>query len=246
MADDGPEVRQARTSANQPPDGSLALHLSELSRRLHADRNPSALLDRIAATATREVGTADWAGISLVEGGRLVTHAATDPVVEKADQYQYEYDEGPCVASSRTARTMRADDLRDERRWPRFAAAAVRLGIHSMLSVQLFDNQRNFGALNLYSATPAAFDEASETTAILLASHAAIAIAGQRDVSNLRQALDVRDLVGQAKGILMERYRITATEAFDLLATSSQNTNNRLTDVAKYLIEYGELLLPAP
>ncbi len=166
---------------------------------------------------------AEWAGISLLEQGRLVTRGATDQVVEDIDRHQYELDEGPCVSSNRNARTIRADDLRDEPRWPRFADAAVRLGVQSMLAVQLFDDERKLGALNLYAAQPDSFDETAETTAILLASHAALAIAEQRDVSHLRFALDARDLVGQAKGILMEHYHISAAEAFDLLATSSQH-----------------------
>jgi GAF domain-containing protein len=237
--------RQARDSAGRQPQNGLALHLSELSRLLHADREPASLFGRITATAVREISGADRAGISLLEQGHLKTRGATDRVVEDIEQYQYELDEGPCVASNRNARTIRADDLRDEPRWPRFAAIAVRLGVRSMLSVQLFDAERKWGALNLYAASPGSFDETAETIAILLASHAALAIAEQRDVADLRFALDVRDLVGQAKGILMERYQISAGEAFDLLAISSQNTNNRLTFVAEHLVKNGELLFPS-
>ncbi len=203
------------------------------------------MLHRITLAAVREVRGTDWAGISLIDRGGLTTRGATHHVVEQVDRHQYELDEGPCVSSSRNARTVRADDLSVDPRWPRFAAAAVPLGVHAMLSVQLFDDRHKFGALNLYSSSSHSFDETSETVAILLASHAAIAIASQEDVTNLKQALDVRDLVGQAKGILMERYHITDPEAFDLLAASSQNTNTRLTDVAEHLVQQRQLLLPS-
>ena len=135
-------------------------------------------------------------------------------------------------------------DLAEERRWPRFAAVAFAAGVRSMLSVTLFLDRGNVGALNLYGRQPAAFNDLDEAIALLLASHAALALAGHDAEQNLIRALDVRDLVGQAKGILMERYKVDAQAAFALLSLSSQNTNQRLTEVARKLTVSGELPLP--
>jgi hypothetical protein len=132
--------------------------------------------------------------------------------------------------------------MREEPRWPRFARKAADLGILSMLSFQLFVQDDNFGALNLYSEDAGAFGPQSESDGILLASHAALAMTAARTHAGLLTALDNRDLVGQAKGILMERYKITGVEAFGLLVASSQAVNRKLRDVADHLVATGELL----
>ena len=138
----------------------------------------------------------------------MFTRAATDPLVQQIDDLQYRLGEGPCLTSLRDEVTVRAMDLRTEPRWVHFSRAAAELGVRSMLSVQLFVDDDNLGALNLYSGTPAAFDEVHESTAMPLAAHAAIAMKGSKVEGNLRDALDRRDVIGQAKGILMERYKI--------------------------------------
>jgi GAF domain-containing protein len=118
---------------------------------------------------------------------------------------QYETGEGPCLDAARHQETVRSDDLRTDTRWPRFARQAAALGVRSMLSFQLFAGGDSFGALNLYAADPAAFGPDSEKTGLLLASHAALAMAAARTEAGLLTALDSREMIGQAKGILMER-----------------------------------------
>lgn len=140
---------------------------------------------------------------------------------------------------------MRCDDLRAETRWPGFARRAVALGVLSVLSFQLFAADDSFGALNLYSPDAAAFGPDSESTGILLASHAALAMAASRTQEGLLTAMDSREMIGQAKGILMERYKVTGVEAFGLLVASSQAVNRKLRDVAEHLVATGELLTPS-
>ena len=111
----------------------------------------------------------------------------------------------------------------------------------SSLSLQLFVEGDNLGALNLYARQPHAFGEESEDVGLLLAAHAAVAVAGARAEEHLRRAVDSRDLIGQAKGILMERYKITADQAFQVLARVSQQTNRRLADVADELTQTGSV-----
>ena len=110
-----------------------------------------------------------------------------------------------------------------------------------MLSFQLYVERDNLGALNLYSADACAFDDESEHVGLLFAAHAAVAMAGARRQEQLTHAVTVRDLIGQAKGILMERYKITADQAFQVLARASQQTNRRLADVADELTQTGSV-----
>jgi AmiR/NasT family two-component response regulator len=110
-----------------------------------------------------------------------------------------------------------------------------------MLSFQLFVEADNLGALNVYGEDVDVFDEESEQIGLLVAAHAAVAFADSQEIKQLNDALVNRDLIGQAKGILMERHKISAHQAFTLLSTVSANTNIRLTQVAEHLTASGEL-----
>jgi GAF domain-containing protein len=206
-------ARQARTSTGDRASAGLARELSELARQLQAEPDVDGLMHRITAAAVRQVGGAAVAGITLLSRSGVETQAPTGQLAELVDRAQYELDEGPCLDSARRQVTVRCDDLRDETRWPLFARRAVELGVLSMLSVQLFVEGSRYGALNMYSPDPHAFDDVDESVGVLLASHAAIALHDQRLQGNLRNAMDVRDLVGQAKGMLMERYRIDVADS---------------------------------
>lgn len=109
-----------------------------------------------------------------------------------------------------------------------------------MLSFQLYVEGDNLGALNLYSHTPNGFDEESERVGLLFASHAAIAFAGVQAQEQLAVSLGTRDLIGQAKGILMERHHLTGLQAFAVLTRISQDTNRKLRDVAAELVKLAE------
>jgi transcriptional regulator with GAF, ATPase, and Fis domain len=245
MAEDrrGP-VRQAVGSTGQHAEPGTARQLSELAREMQADGTTDALLRHIAKASVTEIPGAQNAGITLVSGKEVSTPAATDELVSQIDRIQYATGQGPGLDAARRQETVRCDDLRADTRWPRFAAQAASLGVLSMLSFQLFVQDDTFGALNIYSATAGAFSSGSESVGILLASHAALAMTAARTQAGLLAAMDSRDLVGQAKGILIERYKITGVEAFGLLVTSSQHLNRKLRDVAEHLVTTGELLAP--
>ena len=130
-------------------------------------------------------------------------------------------------------------DLRHEQRWPNFARRAFEAGAGGMLSIQLYVEGGDLGALNLYSLEPAVFDDESEQVGLLFASHAAVAFAGARKQDNFTSALAGRDLIGQAKGILMERYDLDGDEAFRVLvrvSQTSQTSHRKLRDVAAELV----------
>jgi GAF domain-containing protein len=234
-------VRFAHGSAGQRPDPGVARDLSELARELQAEPSMDALLQRIVEAAVAEISSADYAGISEIDQKQVHTRAATDPVVQEIDHHQYRLGDGPCLTSLRDEVTVRVNDLGSESRWGRFPAAAVDEGVRSMLSVQLFVAGNNLGALNLYAREPGSFDETDESTAMLLATHAAIAMRGSKVEGNLHSALERRDVIGQAKGILMERYKINDSQAFDLLVVASQQTHRKLRDIAEELATTGAL-----
>ncbi|WP_433201125.1 GAF and ANTAR domain-containing protein [Dactylosporangium sp. CS-047395] len=220
----------------------LAMRLSDLARALHDEPDVQETLDAVVAAAVGTVPGAQYAGVMVVEGRRRIeTRAATDDVVRRVDQAQYDTGEGPCLDAVFRERTFRLTDLATERRWPHFARRGASLGIRSMLSLRVYVERDNLGALNLYNEEPGAFDDGSEHIGQLFATHAAVALRGAQQQEQLSQAVTVRDLIGQAKGILMERHRVTADQAFALLVRASQTTNTKLIDVARHLADTGEL-----
>lgn len=234
-------VRQASNSGGEAIDASIARELSELARELEHEPDMQAVMQRIVVAAVDEINGATSAAITLVSGGTLSSPAHTDDVATAVGEAQRTTGQGPCVDTSRDELTIRIDDLREDSRWPEFSAIAVANGVLSILSVQLFVEGGSMGAIDIYADHVAAFDDDAENTALLLASHAAIAMAASRTVGNLRVAVESRDLIGQAKGILMERYKIDAGRAFDLLVMSSQSTHRKLRDVSDELVHSGEL-----
>jgi GAF domain-containing protein len=231
-------------STGRPVASGPARQFSELARSLQAEPDLDQTLRSIVTAAVVNVDGADLAGITLVtKGGTLSTPAASDPLVEVIDRLQYEVRQGPCLSSAWDRLTVRADDLRTETRWPAFARRAAELGVLSMLSIQLYVRDEELGALNLYSRTANRFDAEDEDTGLLFASHAAIAMVGAQHETDLTAALVSRDVIGQAKGILMERYRITALAAFGVLVRASQQSNRKLCDIAETLAATGVIEL---
>jgi transcriptional regulator with GAF, ATPase, and Fis domain len=202
-------------------------------------------LQGIVAAAVDNVPGAQYAGISEVQGGREIgTPAWTDALVRATDAAQYETGQGPCVKSIAAEQTVRISDMASDDRWPAFAKRAAQLGVGSMLSFQLYVVGDNLGALNLYNHEPDAFDDESEHVGLLFASHAAVAMAGAQRNERLNRAIGTRDLIGQAKGILMERHKLTAEQAFTLLVRTSQATHIKLRDIAEQLATVGVLPIP--
>ncbi|WDZ86511.1 GAF and ANTAR domain-containing protein [Micromonospora cathayae] len=234
-------------NVEQHPQGgrvALARQLGELARALRTEPNVQDTLDAIVRAAVDTVPGAWHAGISEVERRQRTfrTSAATGDLVYQVDQAQYDTGQGPCLDALCEHRTVLLPDIGTERRWPAFTARAAGLGVCSMLSFQLYVGRDSLGSLNLYASEAYAFTPESEQVGTLFAAHAAVALADARKLAQLSQALGVRDVIGQAKGILMERHKVTGDEAFALLVRASQGLNLKLIDVARYLVETGELV----
>ncbi|MDR6415720.1 GAF and ANTAR domain-containing protein [Pseudarthrobacter sulfonivorans] len=220
----------------------LAEQLSDLARDLQEEDDTDALLADIVHAALDLIPHVAAASISLVMGRRTVlSQAASGEVPRLVDALQSATGQGPCIDAAYEERIVRVPDMGHEERWPDFAAAAYDAGARSMLSFQLFVKGDNLGALNLYGDDANVFDEESEQVGLLVASHAAVAFSDAQEISQLNQALDTRDVIGQAKGILMERFKITAQQAFQVLIRASSETNTKLRDVAEHLTGSGEI-----
>jgi transcriptional regulator with GAF, ATPase, and Fis domain len=199
-------------------------------------------LGLVVRGAIQTVPHVEQAGISLVErGGRVEAYVPSSEVVRELDELQNELQEGPCLDSIWYEQRTLIDDMdRAKDRWPRYASAARERGIGSLMSFQLFAEHGSAGALNLYSGEPEVFDESTADAGRLFAAQAALVLHGAQRIQGLHVALENRDVIGQAKGILMERFGIGQQQAFSMLVESSQNTNLKLVRVAEWLTDEAE------
>jgi GAF domain-containing protein len=215
----------------------LALRMAELARSL-ALRSVDDVLADVTAAAKRLIPGVDIAGILLVgKGGTFETVAPTSDLMFQLDKLQMTHLEGPCVAAALDEIVVRTDDFSHESRWPNYSPAVTALGVHSGLSFKLYTADRTAGALNLFGFEPHVWDTEADTIGMVLAAHAAAAILASREGDQLQSALSTRDRIGQAKGIIMERFGIDDVRAFSMLRQLSQDTNTKLVDIAQKVID---------
>ena len=216
--------------------------LEQLGRALRVpEAGLQATLEAIASTAVETIGPARYAGVNLYDHGKFMPQAVAGEPPLTLDVLQQETGTGPCIDASRDQATIRVDDMTTELRWPEYTKLAVDLGVAGILCVPLWVDDQQLGSVSLFATEQAAFTSAHESLARLFATQAALALAEARRSDQMRQALVNRDVIGQAKGILMERHRITADEAFAQLSARSQQVNRKLNDVARRLAETGTL-----
>ncbi|MFK3983291.1 ANTAR domain-containing protein [Micromonospora sp. NPDC050397] len=213
---------------------SLAERMALWARTLAAEPDQGALRSSVATMTVAEVPGAYAAGVSLLGGSRFSARATEGRVRIEAAQYAVR--EGPCLDALAARASIRSDDLTVDARWPRLAPHAVKAGVRSALALGLFVTGQPLGVLSVYAPSAGAFGQLAEAVAGVLAAHASVAIASANAQLELRTALRSRDLIGQAKGVLMQRYGMTSEEAFDWLVTTSQTSNTKLRDVARELI----------
>lgn len=225
------------------PD-QFAIALARMARDLLAQDSVQATLDRIGAHAVELVDGCEAAGILTMRNGRVNTLATTDNVARASDRVQGELGEGPCFdAVDDQQPVYRVADVGARAdRWPRYVPEARRIGIGSIMGFLLYtDGERDLGALNMYSSRPDAFTEPSERVGWLLASHAAVALSSARTNSHLHEAIGTRQDIGEALGIVMERYRLSERDAFAVLTKASQEDNIKLREIARTVTHTGEI-----
>lgn len=220
----------------------LASQLSAFARTVQTQGSPYATLVEVVRAAIELVPGCDGGSVSLVAGRHTVTsEAASDARARLVDALQEKYLEGPCLDAAYQHVTVRVDDLAVDPRWPKFAAAAVGTGVASMICFQLYVEGDNLGALNLLSQQAHAFTDESEHIGEMFAAHAALGYSSAQQHSKLTRNIRTQQLVGQAQGILMERHKMTASQAFAVLVQTSQQANVKVRDLASGLVHTGLL-----
>ena len=232
----------------QPDLGPLAAQFVGLSRELYSvppESGVIGVLERVVRRAASIVPTAAMVSVTLREAdGTFHTPAETDPVATRADGIQYETGEGPCVEATSSSGTgfTASPDLAHDERYPRFGPRVVDLGLTAVCSTGMFPggDPPRLGALNYYFRSPEGFAEVDQDAMLVLASYAAVALRAARGIEveklrtvQLTEALQSRDVIGQAKGILMERRGADADQAFDILRRASQDLNIKIRDIAQ-------------
>lgn len=228
------------TKEMEQTEVGLGLH-GEIARsaRLLADEDDlQSTLDRVVERSVAMIDGCASASISLVaRRGKIETPAASDAIGGRGDALQYELDEGPCLDAIRETEIVSTPDLARDPRWATWGGAMAELGVGSMLCVQLFTTETNHGALNLYGTERGAFDGPDQTLATTFAAVAAAALDAARTEEQLQSAVQGRTIIGQAQGICMERYGISAQRAFDVLSRISQESNIKLVEVARRVVD---------
>lgn len=218
----------------------LDLEMSEFVRGLQQRQklDVKEVLDDLAAGAVRFLPSAQHAGITVAVRGRISTETCTGPFPAVLDEIQAECGAGPCLSAAKNDDMIRVDDIANDPRWPTYSRAVVeRTPIRSVLSMALVSDSPGVSALNIYAEKPNAFDVGITEAALSYAAYTAMAWTLVRRDHQFHQALQSRDIIGQAKGMIMERFRIDAAQAFELLKRLSQSSNTPLVTVAAELVE---------
>jgi hypothetical protein len=200
---------------SHPSDHELAARMAELARAVAVPRRAEDIFQEVTTAAVELIPGVDTAGILLIKrGGKFESHAGTTDLPHELDELQNTLQEGPCMDAALDDLLVRTDDFRQEARWPAYSAAVQKLGVLSGLSFRLYNHERTAGALNLFG----------------------FAVMANRHGEQLRSAVASRDRIGQAKGIIMERYDLDDVGAFDMMRRLSQETNTTLVEIARRVI----------
>jgi GAF domain-containing protein len=214
-----------------------ATEFARIARTLQAAPTPTETAEQIVSYVRDQLEAND-AGITLVRArGRLETIAATDSLVEQADALQYELNQGPLRDDSWHDAALIMNDLAGDGRWPQWSAKVAALGVCSVLAAELTTvEDKRIGSINVYWTQPHPTSADDVAFASVFARHAAVALSSAMNEAELNVALDTRKLIGQAQGILMERYGLDEIRAFEVLRRYSQDHNLKLRAVAEYLV----------
>jgi GAF domain-containing protein len=228
-------------TANQQ-NGVEATHLriAELVQALHSrpDTDSDTVVAELAEHAAVEIPGAQYAGITVTRNAKHIdTPAATHMWPVLLDKIQQRHREGPCLTAAWEEKTIHVADLETDNRFPLYRRDALdETPIRSIMAFQLFIAGETMGALNVYAEEPNAFGPESKTIGLVFAAHSSVAWNSARRDEQFKRALASRDVIGQAKGMIMERYGVDAVRAFDLLRKLSQDANVALIRIATDLV----------
>ncbi|NEN80208.1 ANTAR domain-containing protein [Nocardioides zeae] len=221
----------------------LGRRMAELARELHDLRGVRATRDQVVTAARELLPSCTDASLAVLgPGGSLRSVAATDPRVGRADERQQALDEGPALDALRGEVLVHSYDLAADGRWPDWSHEATRdLGLRSLVSVRLSTQRDEVGVLTLYSDAVGGFGHEERESAQVIAAHGAVALAAAHDVERMADAMTRRTRIGAAMGIVMERFELEETVAFEVLRRLSQEQNRKLVDIADELVREREV-----
>ncbi len=221
--------------------------LTQLGRPSLRTHDMHALLQTVADLTKSVMPSNPEASVTLLVNDKATTAVCTGQLALDCDESQYGHGYGPCLQAASTGELIEISDARADTRWRDYLDRAVERGALGSLSVPLPVSEGVTGALNIYVRKPHAFDEDSRSAAARFGSHAAVAVRNMyayqdaRDMAeNLQAALESRAVIDQAKGILIERYKLTPDQAFQALVGVSMHSNRKLRDIAHDLVRTGQ------
>jgi GAF domain-containing protein len=227
-----------------PLTDELSAVFARMSGLLLSEATVETSLGLLSSLAQETVPGSSGAGVSIVDEQRRRSAGSTDARVREADSLQYELDEGPCLAATATRELVRIDDLADERRWPRWTAAVVPLGLRAAMSAPLVAGDGSLGAIKVYADRPGTFDDHSEQVLTLFSAQASILVANvqtharaKRLSDDMREAFRHRDTVSIAKGVLMGRNSVDEDTALAMLMARSDQDGTPLVQTARGIVE---------
>lgn len=237
--------RETEPVPGDTPPGRLSSRMATAARDLEQQLDPVATYLMATGLAHANIEGCDAASLSMVRHSgsrRIENFAATDPIAAWADALQVEHGEGPCLNSIAEEATTYSPRLTEDHRWPDWGPHVVEdTGLRSVLAFQLFTHLDTLGALNLYSKNDDGFSVEDQNDGHVLAAHIAIAFAAAQRIDALDQALSTRTVIGQATGIVMERYKVNGDVAFRILSRISSQEERKLRDVASEIVSTGDL-----
>ena len=225
-------------------DESLHSAMAQLVNSAFAGADLEQFLAAVTAASLRLMTGVNYADVMVITKGRLQSIAPTAPLATELDAVQHRLQQGPCLQAALTDSVIRCPDLRQDSRWPQFAAAAIKNGVHSTLSFPLNTAPGGAGALNLLSRKVGGFDREAEALGAMLATHAALALAAANTAHPLQSALARKDVISQAKGIIMERFALDGAQAVELLTRLSRTSDTPVHTLAEQLVARQSINVP--
>jgi len=222
---------------SRPDHHALAARIAELARMSADARGRDEILAGVTAAAVELIPGVDTAGILLIRRDGYESVAGTTDIPDRLDELQMTLDEGPCRQAALNEVEVRIDDFRSDSRWPKYSPAVVEIGVLSGISFKMFTADRTAGALSFFGYQPRAWTASDLALGGVLAAHATAAILAKDHEEQLETALLTRDRIGQAKGIIMERFGVDDDAAFMMLRRLSQENNTKLAELAQRVIE---------
>jgi GAF domain-containing protein len=216
--------------------------LADAARSTAEDADTDNALERAVQTARGLVSNADLAGLSVFTPGGVDTPAATHDDLRHIDLMQHQLGEGPCLRELRGTDVIRVGNVASDLRWPVWGPAiSEKFDIRSSLSFHLFTDGEQLAALTLYSKKPDSFDQDDVVDGLAVAAHAAVSLARTTDRDQLHQAMRSRQVIGEATGMLRERFNLSSDRAFEVLKRVSSHSNLKVVHVAQHVVDTGEL-----